>query len=169
MRYRWLVKDYCSSVAQSSLTLWILWTAAHQAYLSFTISWRLLRFMSIELVMPSNCLILCCPLLLLPSIFPSIRVFSNESALLIRWPKFWSFSFNISPSKEHPGLTFFFFFFFNEISLIHFIQGKTIHELYVCGGVYLAPKAVEHSSQGNLGKSEFLECCRRQQKLHMIG
>ena len=60
--------------------------------------------MSIELVMPSNHLILCCPLLLLPSIFPSIRVFSNESALLIRWPKYWSFSFNISPTNEHPGL-----------------------------------------------------------------
>ena len=59
---------------------------------------------SIELVMPSNHLILCCPLLLLPSIFPSIRVFSNESALPIRWPKYWSFSFNISPSNEHPGL-----------------------------------------------------------------
>ena len=60
--------------------------------------------MSIELVMPSNHLILCCPLLLLPSIFPSIKVFSNESALRIRWPKYWSFSFNISPSNEHPGL-----------------------------------------------------------------
>ena len=62
------------------------------------------KLMSIELVMPSNHLILCCPLLLLPSIFPSIRVFSNESALRIRWPKYWSFSFNISPSNEHPGL-----------------------------------------------------------------
>ena len=64
----------------------------------------LLRLMSIELVMPSNQLILCCPLLLLPSNFPSIRVFSNESALRIRWPKYWSFSFCISPSNEHPGL-----------------------------------------------------------------
>ena len=63
-----------------------------------------LKLMSIELVMPSNHLILCCPLLLLPSIFPSIRVFSNESALRIRWPKYWSFSFNINPSNEHPGL-----------------------------------------------------------------
>ena len=65
---------------------------------------ELLKLMSIELVMPSNHLILCCPLLLLPSIFPSIRVFSNESALGIRWPKYWSFSFNISPSNEHPEL-----------------------------------------------------------------
>ena len=72
--------------------------------LSFTISRSLLKLKSIESVMPSNHLNLCCPLLLLPSIFPSIRVFSNESALLIRWPKYWSFSFNISPSNEHPGL-----------------------------------------------------------------
>ena len=80
------------------------WTAAHQASLSITNSQSLLRPMSIQLVMPSNHLILCHPLLLLPSIFPSIRVFSSESALRIRWPKYWSFSFNISPSSEHPGL-----------------------------------------------------------------
>ena len=80
------------------------WTAAHRASLSFTISQSLLRLMSIESVMPSNHLILCCPLLLSPSIFPSIRVFSNESALHIRWPKYWSFSFSISPSKEYSGL-----------------------------------------------------------------
>ena len=78
--------------------------AAHQASLSITNSWNLPKPMSIELVMPSNHLILCRPLLLLPSIFPSIRVSSNESALHIRWPKYWSFSFNISPSNEHPGL-----------------------------------------------------------------
>ena len=80
------------------------WTAAHQASLSITNSQSLLKLMSVELVMPSNHLILCRPLLFLPSIFPSIRVFSNESALHIRWPKYWSFSFNISPSNEHPGL-----------------------------------------------------------------
>jgi len=80
------------------------WTAAHQASLSFTISQSLLKFKSIESVTPSTHLILCCPLLLLPSIFPSIKVFSNESALCIRWPNYWSFSFNISPSTEHPGL-----------------------------------------------------------------
>ena len=79
------------------------WTAAHQASLSITNSRSLLKFMSIELVMPSNHLIVCCPLLP-PSIFPSIRIFSNESALRMRWPKYWSFSFNISPSNEHPGL-----------------------------------------------------------------
>ena len=75
----------------------------HQASLSFTISWSLLNLMPIESVMPSNHLILCCPLLLLPSIFPSIRVFSSESTLCIRWPKYWSFSFSISPSNEYSG------------------------------------------------------------------
>ena len=80
------------------------WTAAHQASLSITNSWSPPKPMSIELVMPSSHLLLCLPLLLLPSIFPSIRVFSNESALRIMWPKCWSFSFGISPSNEHPGL-----------------------------------------------------------------
>ena len=80
------------------------WTAACQASLSFTTSWSLLKLMSTESVMPSNQLVLCHPLLLLTSIFPSIRVFSNESALCIRWPKYWSFSFSISPCNEHSGL-----------------------------------------------------------------
>ena len=80
------------------------WIAAHQASLSITNSWTSLRLTSIESVMPSSHLILCHPLLLPPAIFPSIRVFSNESALHIRWPRYWSFSFNISPSNEHPGL-----------------------------------------------------------------
>ena len=80
------------------------WTAARQASLSITSSQSLLKFMSIELVMPSNHLILCFPLLLLPSIFPSIRVFSNESGLHIRWPKYRSFTFSISPSNEYSGL-----------------------------------------------------------------
>ena len=81
-----------------------LWTATQQDSLSFTISWSLLKLMSMESVMPSNYLILCYPLLLLPSIFPSIRVFSNESALRVRWPKYWNFSFSISPSNEYSGL-----------------------------------------------------------------
>ena len=80
------------------------WTAACQASLSLTISPSLLRLLSIESVMPSNHLILCCPLLFPPSIFPCIRVFSNESVLHIRWPKYWSFSFSISPSSEYLGL-----------------------------------------------------------------
>ena len=80
------------------------WTAARQASLSITNSRSLPKPMSIESVMSSNHLILCCPILLLPSIFPNIRVFSNKSDLCISWPKYWSFSFNISPTNEHPGL-----------------------------------------------------------------
>ena len=80
------------------------WTAAHQASLSFTISWSLLKLMSIESVMPSNHLVICCPLHFLPSIFPSIRVFSSESALRVRWSKYSSFSFSIHPSNEYSGL-----------------------------------------------------------------
>ena len=80
------------------------WTAAHQASLSNINSWSFLKLMSIESVMPSNHLILCHPLLLLPSIFPSIRVFSNESVLLIKWPKYWSLNFSITPSNEYSGL-----------------------------------------------------------------
>ena len=80
------------------------WTAAHQAFLSITNSWSLPKLISIESVMPFNHVILCQSILLLPSIFPNNRVFSNESALRIRWPKYWSFSFNISPSSEHSGL-----------------------------------------------------------------
>ena len=83
------------------------WTTARQASLSITNSWSPPKLMSIESVMPSNHLILCCPLLLLPSIFPSIRIFSNESTLRIRWPKSWHFSFNIHLSNEHPGLVSF--------------------------------------------------------------
>ena len=83
------------------------WTAAHQASLSFTNSQSLLKLMSIESVRPSNHLILCCPLLFLPSIFSSIRVFSNESVLHIRWPKDWSFSFSINPSNKYSGLVSF--------------------------------------------------------------
>ena len=80
------------------------WSAACQTSLSFTISWSFLKLMGIESVMPSNHLVLCCPLLLLHSIFPSIMISSNESALHIRWPKYWSFSFSISPSNEYSGL-----------------------------------------------------------------
>ena len=94
-------------VVQSFSHIWISvtpWTTTHQVSLSFPTSQSLLKLVSIETVMPSNHLILCCPLLLLPSIFPSIRIFSNESALHIRWPKYWSFSLSISPSNEYSGL-----------------------------------------------------------------
>ena len=96
-----------SSVAQSCQTLCDQRTAAHQTSLSFTISQSLFKFMSIELVMPFNHLILCHPILLLHSIFPSIRVFSNELTLCIRWPKYWSFSFSIRPYNKYSGLIFF--------------------------------------------------------------
>ena len=102
--------EYLISSVQFScwvMHVWLFvtpWTAARQSSLSITNSQSPPKPMSIELVMPSNHLILCGPLLFLPSIFPGIRVFSNESALRIRWPKYWSFSFNISPSNEHPGL-----------------------------------------------------------------
>ena len=93
-----------TSVARSCLTLVTPWTAAPQASLSITNSRSLLKLMSIQLVIPSNHLILCRTLLLLPSIFPSIRVFSNESALRIKWPNYWSFSFSIRSSNEYSGL-----------------------------------------------------------------
>ena len=95
------------SSVQSLSHVWLFatpWTTAHQASLSITNSQSLPKFMSIESVMPSNHLILCCSLVFLPLIFPSIRVFSNESALHIRWPKYWSFSCSIRPFSEHPGL-----------------------------------------------------------------
>ena len=97
----------CFSSVQSLSHVWLFvtpWTAAHQASLSISNSQSLLNVVSIESVMPSNHLILCHPLLLPPSIFPSIRVFSSESVLHIRWPKYWSFSFSISPSNEYSGL-----------------------------------------------------------------
>ena len=96
------------SLVQLFSRVWLFvtpWAAAHQASLSFSISWILLKLMSTESVMPSNHLILCHPLLLPPSIFPSIGVFSNESVLCIRWPKYWSFSSSISPSSAYSGLT----------------------------------------------------------------
>ena len=100
------MKQTISSVQSSGcVQLFVTpWIAAHQASLSITNSRSLLKLISFESVMPSNHLILCHPLLLPPSIFPSTRVYSNVSVLHIRWPKYWSFSFNISPSNEHPGL-----------------------------------------------------------------
>ena len=97
---------YISSVQSLSHVRLLVtpWAAVRQASLSITKPRSLLKLMPIQLKMPSNHLILCCPLLLLPSIFPSIRVFSNESVLCIRWPKYWSFSISLSPSSEHPGL-----------------------------------------------------------------
>ena len=121
-----------SSVAQSCPTLCDPWTAARQASLSITKSWSLLRLM-FESVMPSNRLILCHPLLLLPSIFPSIRVFLNESVILIRWPKYWSFSFSISPSNEYSGLISFRIHWFDFLAvqgtLKNLLQRRSINYL----------------------------------------
>ena len=106
LQERNMQRKITGSSVQSLSCVWLFatpWTAAHQASLSITNSQSWLKLMSIESVMPSNHLILCCPLLLLPSIFPSIRVFSNESVLCSRWPKYWCFSFNISPSNEYSG------------------------------------------------------------------
>ena len=103
--YNYFSVQFSSVQSFSRVQLFAIpWTTACQASLSITNSRSLPKHMSIESVMPSNNLILSCPLLFLPSIFPSIRVFSNESAFCIRWPKYWSFSFNISPFNEHPGL-----------------------------------------------------------------
>ena len=101
-----------------------LWTAACQASLPFIISWSLLKLMSIESVMPFNHLILCRPFLLLSSLFPSIRVFSNESVLHIRWPKYWSFSFGISPSNEYSELIFF------RIDWFDLLQSKGLSRVF---------------------------------------
>ena len=104
----WILKNRSSVQTLSCVQLFVtLWTAAHQASLSITNSWSPPKLMSIESVIPFNHVILCHPLLLLSSIFPSIRVFSNESALHNRWPKYWSFSFSINPSNERPGLIYF--------------------------------------------------------------
>ena len=97
---------------QIFLTLCDPMDCKRQAASSLSISWSLSKFVSVESVIPSNHLILCCRLLLLPSIFPSIRVFSSESAVLIRWPEYWSFSFNVSPSKEYSGLISFRIYWF---------------------------------------------------------
>ena len=112
---RWInsVDLMCRMVVVQSLShVWLFatpWTAAHQASLSFTISRSLFKPLSMELIIPYDHLILCHPLLLLPSMVPSIRVFSSESALHIRWPKYWSFSLSINPSNEYPGFIFFMF------------------------------------------------------------
>ena len=113
----------CSVVSDSAIP----WTTAQQAFLSITNSRSLLKLMSIELVMPSNHLILCCPLLLLSSIFPSIRDLSNESALRIKWPKFWSFSFSISPSSKYLGLISFMIDWFDLLAVLGTLKSLLQH------------------------------------------
>ena len=124
-------KSHFSSVQSlSCLRLFVTpWTAARQASLSITNSWSLPKFMSIESVMPSSHLILCHPLLLLPSVFPSIKVFSNESVLCIRWPKYWSFSFSISPSNEYSGLISFRIDWFDLLAVQGTLKSLQHHNL----------------------------------------
>ena len=117
----------CCSVTESLSCVWLcdpMDYIAHQAPLSSTVSRSLLKFTSIESVMPSNHVILCHPLLLLPSVFPSIRIFSHESALHIRWPKYWSFSFSISPSSEYSGLISF------RIDWLYSLQSKGLSRVF---------------------------------------
>ena len=124
-----MISFKCFSSVQSLSCVWLfatLWTAACQASLSITNSWSLLKLMSIKSVMPSNHLILCHPLLLLPSIFPSIRIFSYESVLRIRWPKYWSFSFSISLSNEYSGLISFKMDWLNLLA----VQGTAVFQCY---------------------------------------
>ena len=103
------------------------WTAARQTFLSYTVSQTLVKLMSIESMMPSNHLILCHPLLLLPSVFPSIRIFSNKSALHIRWPNYWNFSFSISPSNEYSGLISFRMDWFDLLAVQRILKSLLQH------------------------------------------
>ena len=142
------------------------WTVACQASLSFTITQSLLKLMSIESVMLSNHLILCCLLLLLSSVFPSIRVFSNESALHIRWPKYWSFSFSISPSNEYSGLISFNIDWFDllavqgtlESSLAPQFKGisSLVFSLFYCP----APTSVHDYWKNH--RFDYMDICKRQ-------
>ena len=116
-----------SSVAEACPTLCGPMDCSKPDFPVFTISRSLLKLMSIDSVMPSNHLILCHPLLFLPSIFPSIRVFSNESALCIRWPKYWSFSFSISPSNEHPRLISFRIYWFDLLAVAGSLKSLLQH------------------------------------------
>ena len=131
------IASYCRSVTSTLLLIVVQslshvqliatpWTAARQTSLSFTISWSLLKLRSFESVIPSNHLILCPLLLLLPSVFPNIGIFSNESALHIRWPKYWSFSFSISCSNEYSGLISFRTDWFDLLG----VQGRTASQNY---------------------------------------
>ena len=124
-------------VVQSLCCVWLFvtpLTAAHQASLSFTISRSLFKLRSIESVMPSNHLILCCPLLLLPSIFPSIRVFSGESVLLIRWPKHWNFNFSFSPSSKYSGLISFRIDLLDLLAFQGTLRSLLQYHILKCGG-----------------------------------
>ena len=130
-------------------------TAARQASLSFIISWSLLKLLSIKSVMPSNHLILCHPLLLLPSMFPSIKVFSNESVLCIRWPKYCSFSFSISPSNEYSGLIYIMIDWFDLLAVQGNLKGLLQHRsseasVLPCSAFFIVQISHPHITTGKL-------------------
>ena len=140
------------------------WTVAHQASLSFTVSWSLLKLLSIDLIKQSNHFILCHPLLLQPSIFPSIRVFSNESVLRIRWPKYWSFSFSISPSKEYSGFISFRIDWFDLLafqgtfkSLLQDHSLKT--SILWCSAFFMVQLLHPHMTTGKKHSLDYTELC----------
>ena len=139
-RFPWCAGDVHWLVVVQSLSrvhLFVTpWTAARQASLSFTISRSLFKLMSIELVMLSSHLILCCPLLLLPLVFPSIRVFSSELILCIRWPKYWSFSFSISPSNDYSGLISFRIDWFDLLAVQGTLRSPLQHHSLLLSPIY---------------------------------
>ena len=146
--------ENCSVQSLSHVHLFATpWTAASQASLSIINSPSLLRFMSIESVMPSNHLILCHPLLLLPSIFPSVRVFSSESVVRIRWPKYWSFSFSISPSNEYPGLISFRMDWFDLLAVQGTLKSLFQHHnskasIFWCSAFFIVQLSHPHMTTG---------------------
>ena len=155
-----------SSVIQSCLMLCIPRTAVPQASLSITNSWSLLKLMSIELVMPSNHLILCCPLLLLPSIFPSIRVFSNESVLHIRSPKDWSFSFNISLSNENSGLNSFRMYWLDLLALQRTLKSLLQHHnskasILLCSAFFIVQLSHPYMTTENNHSFDQMDLCQQ--------
>ena len=140
------------------------WTAARQASLSITNSWSLLKLMSVESVMPSNHLILCHPLLLPPSIFPSIRVFPNESALCIRWPKYWSFS--ISPSNEYSGLISFRMDWFDLLAVQGTLRNLLQHHslkapVLLCLAFFMGQLSHPYMTAGKITAFDCVDLCRQ--------
>ena len=148
----------CCSLTRSCPTLCDPWTAALQASLSFTISWSLLKLMSIESVMSFNHLILCHPLLLLPSIFLSIRVFSNESALCIRWPRYWSFSFSTSPCNEYSGLISFKIDWFDLLAVQGTLKSLLKHHSLKASTLWSSAFFMVQLPGGNSGKEPICQC-----------
>ena len=144
--------QFSSVQSLSSVRLFVTpWIAALRASLSITNSWSSLKLMSIELVMPFSHLILCCPLLLLPPIPPSIRVFSDESTLCMRWPKYWSFSFSISPSKEHPGLISFRMDWLGSLKYFE-ILWFYLKKKYCLGKIYACSCSLHYLQQTSMEK-----------------